>query len=200
MGGLCNYLLTVRKLNNMGRWSTDFMHQRATVSEHSFFVTQVGQMLAIIEETNGKTVDWGRLFKKLLNHDVVEAITGDIISTIKHKNNEMKSMISLIEKEVAEENLFSGIEEPYKQIYRDILFDGKDDTLEGEILRYADHIDAIMECIGEVKLHNRYPFVQKYYSILEKLKGSKLMSVQYFISEILPGLISECEELKTVKI
>ena len=65
MGGLCNYLLTVRKLNNMGRWSTDFMHQRTTVSEHSFFVAQVGQMLATIEEVNGETVDWGRLFKKL---------------------------------------------------------------------------------------------------------------------------------------
>lgn len=197
MGGLCNYLLTVRKLNNMGRWSTDFMHQRTTVSEHSFFVAQVGQMLATIEEMNGKTVDWGKLFKKLLNHDVVEAITGDIISTIKHKNNEMKSILNLIEREVAEENLLSGMEEPYRQVYRDLLFDGKDDSLEGEILKYADHIDAIMECIGEVKLHNRYPFVQKYYSILERLGESSLISVKYFISEVLQGLICECEELKT---
>jgi len=195
MGGLCNYLLTVRKLNNMGRWSTDFMHQRTTVSEHSFFVAQVGQMLATIEEMNGKTVDWGKLFKKLLNHDVVEAITGDIISTIKHKNNEMKSILNLIEREVAEENLLSGMEEPYRQVYRELLFDGKDESLEGEILKYADHIDAIMECIGEVKLHNRYPFVQKYYSILEKLNESNLVSVKYFIAEVLPGLISECEEL-----
>lgn len=196
MGGFCNYLLTVRKLNNMGRWSTDFMHQRTTVSEHSFFVAQIGQLLATIEEVNGKTIDWGRLFKKLLNHDVVEAITGDIISTIKHKNNEMKSMLDLLEKEVAEENILSGIEEPYKHIYREILFDGKDETLEGEILKYSDHIDAMMECIGEVKLHNRFPFVQKYHSILERLKESDLESVKYFIAEILPGLVCECEELK----
>lgn len=196
MGGLCNYLLTVRKLNNMGRWSTDFMHQRTTVSEHSFFVAQIGQMLATIEEMNGNTVNWGKLFKKLLNHDVVEAITGDIISTIKHKNNEMKSVLNLIEREVVEENLLSGMEEPYREIYRELLFDGKDDSLEGEILKYADHMDAIMECIGEVKLHNRYPFVQKYHSILDKLNESNLVSVKYFIAEVLPGLISECEELK----
>ena len=25
--GLHKYLMTVRKLNNMGRWSTDYMHQ-----------------------------------------------------------------------------------------------------------------------------------------------------------------------------
>lgn len=197
MGGLCNYLLTVRKLNNMGRWSTDFMHQRTTVSEHSFFVAQIGQMLATIEEENGNTVNWGKLFKKLLNHDVVEAITGDIISTIKHKNNEMKSVLNLIEREVVEENLLSGMEEPYREIYRELLFDGKDDSIEGEILKYADHIDAIMECIGEVKLHNRYPFVQKYHSILGKLNESSLASVKYFIAEVLPGLICECEELKT---
>lgn len=193
--GLSNYLLTVRKLNNMGRWSTDFMHQRTTVSEHSFFVAQVGQMLALVEEQNGGVIDWGRLFKKLLNHDVVEAITGDIISTVKHKNEQFRDMLNLLEREVAEENLLSEMEEPYKALYRDILFDGKDDSIEGKILKCADHIDAIMECIGEVKLNNLYPFASKYHSILEKLKASDLASAKHFMDRILPELIKECPGL-----
>lgn len=194
---LHNYLLTVRKLNNMGRWATDFMHQRTTVSEHSFFVAQVGQMLALIEEENGNGINWESLFKKLLNHDVVEAMTGDIISTVKHKNMQMREMINTLEKEVVEENLLDSLDEPYKSIYRDILFDGKDETIEGRILRCADHIDAIMECIGEVKLNNRFPFVSKYYAILDKLKEIDLTSSKYFISEVLPGLVKECPELNS---
>ncbi len=192
---LHNYLLAVRKLNNMGRWATEFMHLRTTVSEHSFFVAQIGQMLALIEEENGQVVDWGRLFKKLINHDVVEAITGDIISTIKHKNSEMRDMVSVIEKEVAEENLIVSMEEPYKSIYRGLLFDGKDESLEGNILRSADNIDALMECIGEIKLHNFYPFTEKYHSILAKLKQSDLVSVKYFVKVILIELIADCEVL-----
>lgn len=193
--GLDKYLLAVRKLNNMGRWATEFMHSRTTVSEHSFFVAQVGQMLALIEEEHGNMVDWGRLFKKLLNHDVVEAITGDIISTVKHKSVEMRNMVNTIEREIAEENLFSNMEEPYKNIYREILFDGKDESLEGEILRAADHIDALMECIGEIKLHNKIPFVDKYHNILARLKMIELPSVQYFVSSVLPQLISEFSEM-----
>lgn len=193
---LHNYLLTVRKLNNMGRWSTDFMHQRTTVSEHSFYVAQLGQMLALIEEENGNSVNWEKLFKKLLNHDVVEAITGDIISTVKHKNEQLRDMLNVLEREVAEENLLENMEEPYKSLYRELLFDGKDDTLEGTILKCADHIDAIMECIGEVKLNNLYPFVHKYHSILKKLKRIDLVSAKYFMNEILPELVRECDGLR----
>lgn len=196
--GLHNYLLTVRKLNNMGRWSTDFMHQRTTVSEHSFYVAQVGQMMALIEEENGSTIDWGRLFKKLLNHDVVEAITGDIISTVKHKNEQLGDMLSLLEKEVAEESLLDNMEEPYKGKYREILLDGKDDTIEGKILKCADHFDAIMECIGEVKLNNLDPFVEKYHVIKENLLESDLASAKYFANIILPELIKGCRALEGV--
>ena len=194
--GLHNYLQMVRKLNNMGRWSTDFMHQRATVSEHSFFVAQIGQMLALIEEENGNSIDWGRLFKKLINHDVVEAMTGDIISTIKHKNEQFRDMLGMLEKEVVEENLLVSMEEPYKTIYRDILSDGKDDTPEGKILRCADYIDAIMECVYEVRLNNLVPFVEKYHAILNNLCESDLTSAKYFTDRILPELVKGCKALE----
>ncbi len=194
--GLDHYLQTVRKLNNMGRWSTDFMHQRATVSEHSFFVSQVGQMLALIEEYNGNTIDWGRLMKKLINHDVVESMTGDIISTVKYKNIEFRDMLTLLEKEVVEDNLLVNVEEPYKSIYRDILFDGKDDTIEGKILKCADYIDALMECVNEVRLNNLDPFVNKYHIIIENLGQSDLISAEYFRKTILPGLVKGCKVLE----
>ena len=187
--------MTVRKLNNMGRWSTDFMHQRLLSASILFRITD-RQMLALIEEENGNKVDWSRLFKKLVNHDVVEAMTGDIISTVKHKNEQLRDMLNMLEREIVEENLLSSMEEPYKSIYREILFDGKDSTLEGEILKCADYIDAIVECINEVKLNNLHPFVDKFHSIVQKLAKSDLISARYFISEILPGMTEGCSELE----
>jgi putative hydrolase of HD superfamily len=193
--GLHNYLIFVRKLNNMGRWATEFMHQRTTVSEHSFLVAQIGQMLALIEEENGGKVDWGRLFRKLINHDVIESITGDILSTTKYKKPELSAALTIIEKELAEETFFAEMEQPYRNLYRDLLFDGKDDSLEGQILRAADNIDALMECIFEVKLNNIGLFEEKYHTILKKLKESGLVSVRYFIANVLPGLIADCDRL-----
>ncbi len=193
--GLHNYLVFVRKLNNMGRWATEFMHQRTTVSEHSFLVAQIGQMLALIEEENGGTVDWGRLFKKLINHDVIESITGDILSTTKYKSPGLSEALGVIEKELAEETFFAGMEQPYRSLYRNLLFDGKDESLEGQILRAADNIDALMECIFEVRLNNIRPFEEKYHMILRRLKESGLVSVQYFIANVLPGLVADCDRL-----
>jgi putative hydrolase of HD superfamily len=153
-------------------------------------------MLALIEEENGHSVDWSRLFKKLLNHDVVEAMTGDIISTVKHKNVKLRDMLNMLEREIVEENLLISMEEPYKSIYREILFDGKDDTLEGKILKCADYIDAIMECVNEVRLNNMEPFVDKYHSIVAMLAESDLTSARYFIEGILPGLVKGCHALE----
>ncbi|MGE4498313.1 MAG: YfbR-like 5'-deoxynucleotidase, partial [Deferribacterales bacterium] len=39
-----DYLLSVKKLNNIGRWASDFMHRRASVAEHSFSVAQIAQL------------------------------------------------------------------------------------------------------------------------------------------------------------
>lgn len=192
---LDKYLKTVRKLNNMGRWAPEFMHQRATVSEHSFLVAQIGQMLAIIEEEHGNTVDWGHLFKKLINHDVVEALTGDILSFVKHKKPEMKKMVDVIEEEVADEHLLSYMEEPYRSIYKKLMFDGKDETLEGQILRAADNIDALIECINELNLENCVPFEEKYNTILAQLKQIDTVSAKYFLDNILPGMLSDCKKL-----
>lgn len=193
---LDKYLITVRKLNNMGRWAPEFMHRRATVSEHSFLVSQIGQMLALIEEEHGNKVNWESLFKKLINHDVVEALTGDILSFIKHKNDEMKQMVDIIEEEVAEEHILSSMEEPYRSIYKKLIFEGKDLSLEGQILRCADHIDALIECINEISLENCTPFEDKYNTILSQIKEIEIVSSKYFLENILPNLLKDCERLK----
>lgn len=187
---ISDYLLSIKKLNNIGRWASDFMHRRASVAEHSFSVTQIAQLLGIMEENAGNTIDWGKLYKKALNHDVSEAFTGDILSHVKHRTKKMKHMVEEIEVLIAEDMLLSSFSEPYKTIFRDILFDGKDSSIEGRILKYADNIDAVLECLYEKNLGNKFPFEEKYFEILKKLENSELISVKTFVKEILPELAS----------
>jgi putative hydrolase of HD superfamily len=189
--GLAQFLYSARKLNHISRWSSDFMHIRSSVSEHSFLVTQIAQMLGLIEEQHGNKVNWEKLFKKALNHDVVEAFTGDILSHVKNRTPKMKQAVDDIEEMIVDELLFTQMDEPYKGIYKDLLFDGKDKTLEGRILKYSDNIDAMLECLTEYKLGNNNPFKEKYHEIRKKCLMSDLVSVKYFIENIL----TEYEEL-----
>ena len=193
--GFGNYLEIVRKLNNMGRWSNEFMHSRATVSEHLFFVTQIGQMLGVIEEENGNKVDWKILYEKLINHDVPEAMTGDIINTMKYRETKLKELVDKIEDELVEEELVENLESPFKERYRDMLMNFKDDSLEGLILEYADRIDALLECVYELKLGNNQTFKEKYWVLVNKLEESDLVSVKYFLDKVLPEMTKDIEIL-----
>ena len=196
MENLGKLITTARKLNNIGRWANEFLHLRASVVEHSFSVAQIAQLLGIIEEENGTQIDWKRLYRKALNHDIPEAVMGDVISTTKNSNAEVKKALSLVEETLVEENLLDSISEPYKSIYREIIFVGIDDSIEGLILTAADNLDALIECIQEIKLSNYEPFLEKYTYILDKIKSINLYSAAYFIKHILPYITNNCDALK----
>ncbi len=101
----------------------------------------------------------------------------------------MKAAVEDIETMIAEELLFSKMDEPYKHIYREMIFDGKDETLEGQILRYSDNIDAMLECLTEYKLGNNTPFKKKYEEIKTKLaKSPPLASVQFLYQTFCPTM------------
>lgn len=195
MENLGRLIITARKLNNIGRWANEYLHQRPSVAEHSFSVCQIAQLLGVIEEQNGTSVDWRVLYKKSLNHDIPEALVGDVISTTKNINTEVKKALDMVEKSLVEEELLQKIGEPYREIYRDIIFDGKDETLEGRILSCADNIDALIECVQEIKMANTEPFLDKYYQILKKVESTGLYSGGYFVENILPFIIKDCNIL-----
>lgn len=196
MENLGKLILAARKLNNIGRWANEFLHQRSSVAEHSFAVAQTAQLLGLLEETNGAKIDWQKLYRKALNHDIPESVVGDVISTTKNSNEEVKKALHMVEKSLVEEKLLSGIAEPFYSRYKEIIFDGKDDSLEGKILSAADNIDALIECIQEVKLANKEPFLEKYYYIMEKINQIDIYSSRYFVENIVPYLIKDCEVLE----
>ena len=193
--GLGGIIINARKLNNIGRWANEFLHQRASVAEHTFLVTQLAQLLGFIEEENGNSVNWKVLYRKALNHDLPEAVMGDVISTTKNINKDVKEILDGVERKLVEDELLASIEPHYRELYREAIFDGKDGSLEGMILSAADNIDALLECVLEIKLANKDPFLAKYYTILDKILAIDTVSSKYFISNILPSLIGDSELL-----
>lgn len=199
--GFGNLLKTVRKLNRMGRWANEYMTEdvRPTISSHSFTVTQAAQMLGTIEEKNGKVIDWKQLYEKAINHDVKEAITGDILSHVKNHTDEMKQLVEKIENELTETNIFSKLPDEYVDIYKRILNNGKDDTLEGRILDAADKIDCLIECIIEIKRNNpEEAFFETYVRYINKLKKMNMYSVDYFLHNVVSELIENNTNLKRI--
>lgn len=192
MESLGKLIITVRKLNNIGRWANEFLHQRSSVAEHSFSVAQIAQLLGIIEEEHGSVIDWKKLYGKALNHDIPEAVMGDVISTTKNSNKEVKLALSMVEETLVQENLLDGLGDYYLAAYKNIIFDGKDATLEGKILTAADNLDALIECVQEIRLANTDPFLEKYEYILDKVKSIRIYSADYFIENILPYIIKDC--------
>lgn len=185
-------LINAKKLSNIGRWANEFLHKRQSVAEHSFMVSQIAQLLGLIEEEAGNIVNWKSLYRKALNHDTPEALVGDVISTTKNINPATKKALDDVESELVESELILKLEDNFQNIYRELIFDGKDDSLEGKILTAADNLDALMECIQEIKLSNMDPFLEKYHHIYNKVKSIGLYSSNYFINNILPFLIKDC--------
>lgn len=189
-------LINAKKLSNIGRWANEFLHKRQSVAEHSFMVCQIAQLLGLIEEQEaGSQIDWRSLYRKALNHDTPEALVGDVISTTKNINPATKKALDDVEIELVESQLILKLEKSYQDTYRKVIFDGKDDTIEGKILTAADNIDALMECIQEIKLANIDPFLDKYFHICNKVKSIGIYSSQYFVDKILPFLIKDCHLL-----
>ena len=85
------------------------------------------------------------------------------------------------------------IPEPYQAIYRERLQEGKDDSLEGQLLSVADKIDLLYETFGEIQKRNpEQLFFEIYEMSLETImQFDHLSSVQDFIENIIPEMLTE---------
>ena len=102
-------------------------------------VATIAQTLADIEEQAGNTIDWQILYEKALNHDYTERFIGDIKTPVKYANKELRQMLSTVEEKMTDTFIEEEIPESFQPIYRRRLADGKDDSLEGQLLAIADN-------------------------------------------------------------
>lgn len=148
---------------------------------------------ATIEEMQGATINWKSLFEKTINHDFAEVFIGDIKTPVKHSSPELKEMLAVVEEKMMENFIIEEIPPQFQAVFFERMKEGKDDTIEGRLLEFADKLDQFYEAFAELKRGNTdIEFLQMYQKALSKLLDLPLPnSVHYFRHEILQDALAE---------
>ncbi|MFC5401429.1 YfbR-like 5'-deoxynucleotidase [Cohnella soli] len=190
--GIHTYFQSLTDLERIIRCPGKFKFQEHSVSAHSWKVVQYAKTLADIEESCGVTIDWKKLYEITSSHDYGEIFIGDIKTPVKHYSLELRAMLQKVEEGMIELFIDEHIPEELKPIFRRQLREGKDNSVEGQILEVADKMDQIYEAFAELQRGNtEKEFIVMYRSALIKIKQIDLHCVAYFLKHILPDLVRE---------
>ncbi|MCG0893199.1 HD superfamily hydrolase [Lactiplantibacillus plantarum] len=191
--GMRQYFQSLSNLETIQRAPGFFKYQNHSVAAHSFKVAEVAQFLGDVEENAGKIVDWRALYEKALNHDYNERFIGDIKTPVKYATPTLRTMLADVEHKLSQNFVQNEIPAEFQAAYSRRLSEGKDETLEGQILSVADKIDLLYESFGEIQKGNPEPVFRDIYQ--ESLKTivafKKMTSVQYFLKAVLPEMLAE---------
>lgn len=170
-----------------------FKFTEHTVAAHSYRVASIAQVLGDIEEVHGQAIDWKLLYEKALNHDYTERFIGDIKTPVKYANKELRGMLQTVEEKMTDEFINQEIPEEFQEVYRRRLFEGKDDTVEGELLAISDKVDLLYESFEEIIKNNpEKVYKEMFIEAVTTIKGFEHRpSVKYFFNEIFPELLNQ---------
>ncbi|WP_261807463.1 HD domain-containing protein [Lapidilactobacillus luobeiensis] len=191
--GMHAYLQGLSNLETLNRAPGFFKYQEHTVAAHSFKVAEIAQMLGDIEEIHGAKVDWQRLYEKALNHDYTERFIGDIKTPVKYATPELRHQLAEVEARMTQNFIKNEVPGFLQDRYARRLAEGKDETLEGQILSIADKVDLLYESFGEIEKGNPQSVFLDIFreSLTTILLFRERPSVQYFLKEVLPELLQE---------
>ncbi len=190
--GLNEFILGLANLEKIQRAPGFFKFTEHSVAAHSFRVTMIAQTLADIEERAGNTVNWQILYEKALNHDYTERFIGDIKTPVKYANKELRAMLSTVEEKMTDVFIEEEIPRDLQAIYRRRLADGKDDSLEGQLLAIADKIDLLYESFEEITKSNPDKVYKEMFreAVLTVKSFRHRPSVSYFFEAVFPELLN----------
>jgi len=191
--GIHHYFKSLSDMEKLYRCPGKFKYNEHTVAAHSFKVTKIAQFLGTVEEYHGKKVDWKSLYEKALNHDYPEIFTGDIKTPVKYASSELNRLFSQVEEEMAHKFVTQEFPAAYQDIYLELFKEGKDGTLEGNILSVADKIDLLYESFGEIQKGNPEPIFLEIYqeALMTIVKFNEMDSVKFFLDDVLPDMLAE---------
>ena len=191
--GIHQFFTSLNDLERIISCPGRFKFEEHNVAAHSWKVSQYAMFFATLEEMHGATVDWKSLYEKTINHDFAEVFIGDIKTPVKHASPELKQMLAHVEEKMMEKFIINEIPQEFQAIFFERMKEGKDQTLEGRLLEFADKLDQFYEAFAELKRGNTdKEFVYMYQSALSKLLAIPLeATVHYFRTEILKDAVKE---------
>lgn len=177
------HLKDVRGLMEIYRYQTNFKHKKRTVAEHSWFVSKVAHGLAIWEKNKfGNEVDIEKVLFLAISHDIGECFIGDILTTTKKMSPIIKEELNRIEGVVFKEHILKTIPNSWGPQYLNLHEEISSlKTIESRIVKAADIIDRIFECMEEIELNNKNPYESILRNDIITLYDMDIISVKYFL-------------------
>ncbi|MFC9541383.1 YfbR-like 5'-deoxynucleotidase [Lysinibacillus sp. NPDC056959] len=191
--GIHQFFTSLNDLERIIRCPGRFKFEEHNVAAHSWKVSQYAMFFATLEEMNGAAINWKSLYEKTINHDFAEVFIGDIKTPVKHASPELKKMLAHVEEKMMEKFIIDEIPQEFQAVFIERMKEGKDGTIEGRLLEFADKLDQFYEAFAELKRGNTdKEFVYMYQSALSKLLAIPLeATVHYFRTEILKDAVKE---------
>lgn len=191
--GIHTFFTSLNDLERIIRCPGRFKFEEHNVAAHSWKVSQYAMFFGTLEEMNGQIINWKSLYEKTINHDFAEVFIGDIKTPVKHASTELNQMLKHVEDKMMEKFIREEIPPDFQQVFFERMREGKDETLEGLLLEFADKLDQFYEAFAELKRGNTdKEFIYMYQNALEKILALPLpVSVQYFSTHILQDAMSE---------
>ena len=179
-----DFLIAIRSLMTVGRFSVYKCHFREDVAQHSYLTALYAMILADQERRRGTKVDVEKLLRMALLHDAEEASTGDIHHPFKHQDS---SFTESIDERAMQwfHNLMRGLPDDLGDDYVQLRkVSGAMNTAEAVILKAADKLEALLWAYEEYLLGNEHVRrAQIVEDILSKLDRIELHSVKSVVSE-----------------
>ena len=183
--GVLDFLLGIRSLMTVGRFSVYKCHFREDVAQHSYFTALYAMILADLERGKGVRVDSERLLRMALLHDAEEARTGDIHHPFKHQDSVFAETLNSRGLEWFG-NLLGGLPEGLVSEYVGLRKAVSEMTsTEAIILKASDKIEALLWAYEEYLLGNvqvRRALIVE--DILSKLDQIQLTTIKTLVAEI----------------
>jgi putative hydrolase of HD superfamily len=190
--GIHAYFRSLNDLERIIRCPGKFKFEEHSVAAHSWKVVQYAKTLADIEEKNGASIDWKKLYEITSSHDYGEIFIGDIKTPVKRASRELRSLIQKVEEGMVYNFIEEQIPEEFKEIFHHQLREGKDHSIEGLILEVADKMDQVYEAFAELQRGNtEKEFIKMYREALIKINTIPLHCVDYFLTNILPDMVND---------
>jgi len=179
-----DFLLDIRSLMTVGRFSVYKCHFREDVAQHSYYTTLYAMVLADLERRRGTSVDVERLMRMALLHDAEEARTGDIHHPFKHQD---AAFAEVLDSRAFEwfGKVLGGLPPDLGKEYMAFRKAEREASTEGELLKAADKIEALLWAYEEYLLgniHVRQALIVE--DILSKLEQIHLGSVERLVADI----------------
>ncbi|MFP3727100.1 YfbR-like 5'-deoxynucleotidase [Priestia filamentosa] len=183
--GVYEFLNNILMMDTIARWKGNFNLVKDNDSSHTFRATALSVFNGLLEKIKyGKTIDMYLLTGKTIFHDLVEAVTGDILGPVKHSNPKIKEAFELYEKKVAS-SMIESLPSFLRSEITELMVECKNNTYEGQMVDISDKLDALMKASLEMK-NNQSEYAETYYRQLKKIQHKFTNeSVVFFLAYIL---------------